>query len=106
MTLFKVKQYFSIVPGCSSSAGRAEAVAGESEAAGDTTEPHAPSRSSRVLTDAVLQVQRDTVSAVDHVATELREIKTILKDISETLKELVNKKIKKSISLYLLCAFL
>ncbi len=63
---------------------------GETEA-GDSTAPRAPSRSSHVLTDAVLQVQRDTISSINEVAKELRHIKTVLTEINPTLKQLVNK---------------
>ncbi len=68
----------------------AAAVAGESEA-GDSTAPRAPSCSSRVLTDAVLQVQRDTITSINEVAKELWDIKSVLTDINATLRQLVNK---------------
>ncbi|KAL7382900.1 hypothetical protein ABVT39_001226 [Epinephelus coioides] len=48
--------------------------------------------SGRVLTDAVLQVQRDTITAINEVANELRDIKTVLTAVNDTLKQLVNKK--------------
>lgn len=41
----------------------------------------------RVLTDAVLQTQRDTITAIREVAKELREIKGVLSEISVSLKD-------------------
>ena len=37
--------------------------------------------SGRVLTEAVLQTQQDTISAIAEVAVELREIKSVLSEI-------------------------
>ena len=47
--------------------------------------------SGRVLTDAVLQTQRDTITAIHTVSEELKQIRMVLGDISESLKQLVKK---------------
>ena len=43
--------------------------------------------SSRVLTEAVLHPQKDTISAIAEVAVELRGIKSVLSEICSTLKD-------------------
>ena len=47
--------------------------------------------SGRVLTDAVLQMQSDTINAVNEVARELQEIKNVLSNLNTTMKEFINK---------------
>ena len=44
-----------------------------------------------VLTDAVLQTQRETIAAINCVTDELKQIRMVLCDISLSLKELVKK---------------
>ena len=70
------------VPGCSSWVG--DAAVGESEAP-QVTARHAPYRSNRVLTDEVLQIQKDTIGAIKEVTKELQDIKTVLSQINDTL---------------------
>ncbi len=82
--------YIFSVPGCSSWVGGAAAAVGKSEAP-ETPAPRAPSRSSRVLTEEVLQLQRDTVGANREVTKELQEIRTVLSQLNDTLLKLVNK---------------
>uniref|UniRef100_A0A671X5W7 Uncharacterized protein n=1 Tax=Sparus aurata TaxID=8175 RepID=A0A671X5W7_SPAAU len=70
--------------------------AGPSEVSGAAAEPCAPSistaprpsqpSSGHVLTDAVLQMQRDTITAIKEVAKELREIKNVLTDLNTAMK--------------------
>ena len=47
--------------------------------------------SSHVLTDAVLQMQRGTITALNQVARELREVKNVLSKLNATMKEFINK---------------
>ena len=47
--------------------------------------------SGRVLTDAVLQTQRDTISAINVIADELKGLRVVLCEISTSLKDLVKK---------------
>ncbi|XDV52492.1 hypothetical protein PO909_021219 [Leuciscus waleckii] len=53
--------------------------------------PPSAGNSRRVLTEEVMQTQRHMVHAVNAVCSELKEIKTILSEISGSLKELVKK---------------
>ena len=53
--------------------------------------PHGTVGSGRVLTDAVLQTQRDTIDAITVIADELKQIRVVLGDIASTLKDLVKK---------------
>ncbi|XP_059367785.1 nuclear apoptosis-inducing factor 1-like isoform X2 [Carassius carassius] len=71
------------------------------ESAGAMEFPEVPSTSAsrlygtagsgRVLTEAVLQTQRDTINAVTVIADELKQIRVVLGDIASTLKDLVKK---------------
>ncbi|CAJ1048201.1 uncharacterized protein LOC125296826, partial [Xyrichtys novacula] len=79
--------------GCSNWVGSVAAVAGVSEAS-DSTAPRVPSCSSRVLADAVLQVQRDTITSINEVAKELQEIKCVLTDIAATLRQQVENAVR------------
>nr|XP_033932438.1 classical arabinogalactan protein 9-like [Pseudochaenichthys georgianus] len=56
-----------------------------------TAPPAQPSSSGHVLTEAVLQMQRETISAIHKVARELGQLRNVLADISTSLKELANK---------------
>ncbi|XP_033973783.1 pEARLI1-like lipid transfer protein 2 [Trematomus bernacchii] len=56
-----------------------------------TAPPAQPSSSGRVLTDAVLQMQRDTIAAIHEVARQLGQILHVLAEISTSLKDLANK---------------
>ncbi|XP_056276748.1 GTP-binding protein REM 2 isoform X1 [Pseudoliparis swirei] len=56
-----------------------------------TAPPAQPSSSGRVLTDAVLQNQRDTLAAVHEVARELGQIRHVLGEICTCLKDIANK---------------
>lgn len=54
--------------------------------------------SGRVLTDTVLQTQRDTISAINEVRDELQQIRTVMSnmcdvmsDIASSIKDLVKK---------------
>lgn len=53
--------------------------------------PHGTGGSGRVLTDAVLQTQRDTINAITVIADELQQIRVVLGDTASTLKDLVKK---------------
>ncbi len=53
--------------------------------------PHSTGGSGRVLTEAVLQTQRDTINAITVIADELKQIRVVLCDIASTLKDLVKK---------------
>lgn len=71
------------------------------ESAGAMEFPEVPSTSAsrlygtagsgRVLTEAVLQTQRDTINAITVIADELKQIRVVLGDIASTLKDLVKK---------------
>lgn len=53
--------------------------------------PRVPQPSSScILTDAVLQMQRDKIDSINEVAKELKEIKHVLSDISFTLKDMLS----------------
>ena len=43
----------------------------------------------RVLTDAVLETQREMIQAVNNVCDELKQIKNVMSEINSSLKELV-----------------
>lgn len=45
----------------------------------------------RVLTEAVLQTQKDTIDAITIISDELKEIRAVLCDIASTLKDIVKK---------------
>ncbi|XP_018951036.1 myb-related transcription factor, partner of profilin-like [Cyprinus carpio] len=47
------------------------------------------SKSGRVLTDAVLQLQRETINAVNGVADELRQMREVMQEIAQSLKDAV-----------------
>lgn len=53
--------------------------------------PDLTAGSGRVLTEAVLQTQRDTINAITVIADELKQIRVVLGDIASTLKDLVKK---------------
>lgn len=53
--------------------------------------PHGTGGSGHVLTEGVLQTQRDTTDAITVIADELKQIKVVLCDIASTLKDLVKK---------------
>ncbi|KAA0718438.1 hypothetical protein E1301_Tti019304 [Triplophysa tibetana] len=53
--------------------------------------PYGTAGSGRVLTEAVLQTQRDTINAITVIADELKQIRVVLGDIASTLKDLVKK---------------
>ncbi|KAJ4940786.1 hypothetical protein JOQ06_027078 [Pogonophryne albipinna] len=57
---------------------------------------------SRVLTDAVLQMQRDTIAAIHEVARELGQLRHVLAEISTSLKDLANKLV---VSIPFFCLF-
>ncbi|XP_062386939.1 t-SNARE domain-containing protein 1-like [Sardina pilchardus] len=82
------------VAGCSSEANVAAAAA-EVPSPSTASDPPAatprPATSARVLTDAVLQVQREHVEAIREVARELREIKNELSELNANIKEFVQK---------------
>lgn len=44
-----------------------------------------------MLTDALLQTQRDNINAITVIADELQQIRVVLGDIASTLKDLVKK---------------
>lgn len=52
---------------------------------------HSTGGSGRVLTEAVLQTQRDTINAITVIADELKQIRVVLCDIASTLKDQVKK---------------
>ncbi|XP_037402214.1 myb-related transcription factor, partner of profilin-like [Pygocentrus nattereri] len=58
----------------------------------------------RVLTEAVLQTQINTITAIDNLTNELKEIKGILSEMSSTLKELVKKYLCVSLQLFIIDA--
>ncbi|CAL8264821.1 unnamed protein product [Gadus morhua 'NCC'] len=45
----------------------------------------------RVLTDAVLQLQRETIAAVNNLTEEMRQIRNVITEIATTLKYTVEK---------------
>ncbi|CAL8310488.1 unnamed protein product [Boreogadus saida] len=45
----------------------------------------------RVLTDAVLQLQRETIAAVNNLTEEMRQIRNVITEIATTLKDTVKK---------------
>ncbi|GAA6073562.1 myb-related transcription factor, partner of profilin-like [Tachysurus ichikawai] len=47
------------------------------------------SKSGRVLTDAVLQLQQETINAVNRVADELRQMREVMQEIAQSLKDAV-----------------
>ncbi|KAA0713068.1 hypothetical protein E1301_Tti008621 [Triplophysa tibetana] len=53
--------------------------------------PYGTAGSGRMLTEAVLQTQRDTINAITVIADELKQIRVVLGDIASTLKYLVKK---------------
>ena len=53
-----------------------------------TPMPLVPS-SGCVLTDAVLQMQRNTITAINDVSRELREIKNVFSELNTTMKEFI-----------------
>ena len=74
--------------------------AGPSEVSGAAAKPCATSVSTttcasqpsgRVLTDAVLPMQRDTITAINGVTKELWDIKNVLYELNATMKEFINK---------------
>lgn len=57
-----------------------------------TSQHHArPPASATSSRSPTVQIQRDTITSVNEVAKELRDIKKVLTDISDTLKQFVNK---------------
>ena len=47
--------------------------------------------SGRVLTDAVLHLQQDTIHSFNNVSNELQQIRKVLEQIAELLKNLIAK---------------
>ena len=45
----------------------------------------------RVLTDAVLQLQRETIDAVNNLTEEMRQIRNVITEIATILKDTVKK---------------
>ncbi len=56
-----------------------------------TTRQSGAPASGRVLTDAVLQLQRETIQAINNLTDEMRRITNVLTEIATTLKEHVQK---------------
>ncbi|XP_059386113.1 nuclear apoptosis-inducing factor 1-like [Carassius carassius] len=80
------------VAGCSSGASGYDAAAEQpSGPSVSTARGSQPSSSGRVLTDAVLEMQREIISSIREVAKELGEIKTALTEINCTMREFLNK---------------
>ncbi|XP_026113218.1 nuclear apoptosis-inducing factor 1-like [Carassius auratus] len=80
------------VAGCSSGASGYDAAAEQpSGLSVSTARGSQPSSSGRVLTDAVLEMQREVISSIREVAKELGEIKTALTEINCTMREFLIK---------------
>ena len=82
-TLYLHKSLFFLVAACSSGEGGAA----EPPRASPSPSPSpSPSSSGRVLTDAVLAMQRETIQCIREVAGELKAIKTVLSEMSKKMK--------------------
>ena len=51
--------------------------------------PRASTGQGHVLTDAVLETQREMIQAANNVCDELKQIKNVMSEINSSLKELV-----------------
>lgn len=92
ITVYSYRTIFISVAGCSSRASGSEAAAEQpSGPSVSTARGSQPSSSGRVLTDAVLEMQREVINSVREVAKELGEIKTVLNEINCTMREFLNK---------------
>ena len=61
-------------------------------AAGHPAAPSTTRQSTgRVLTDAVLQLQRETIDAVNNLTEEMRQIRNVITEIATILKDTVKK---------------
>ncbi|CAM4681829.1 unnamed protein product [Leuciscus chuanchicus] len=80
------------VAGCSSGASGSDAAAEQlSGPSVSTARGSQPSSSGRVLSDAVLEMQREVINSIREVAKQLGEIKTVLTEINYTMREFLNK---------------
>ncbi|XDV45646.1 hypothetical protein PO909_013706 [Leuciscus waleckii] len=83
---------FISVAGCSSGASGSDAAAEQlSGPSVSTARGSQPSSSGRVLSDAVLEMQREVINSIREVAKQLGEIKTVLTEINYTMREFLNK---------------
>lgn len=92
ITVYSYRTIFISVAGCSSRASGYDAAAEQpSGPSVSTARGSQPSSSGRVLTDAVLEMQREVINSIREVAKELGEIKTVLTEINCTMREFLNK---------------
>lgn len=80
---------YCAIPECASEDGDANSGSAVPAQAPRVTSPK--QGSSRVLTDAVIQLQRDHVEAIREVARELKEIKHELSSLNANIEEYMKK---------------
>ena len=90
-----VQAILLVRPPDSAVGGEEEDDAGEGpSAAGHPADPTPSTKrqsAGRVLTDAVLQLQRETIAAVNNLTEEMRQIRNVITEIATILKDTVKK---------------